>query len=492
MGFIGIGKLSKYHIYIIVSIVCQFISDYSMGLNKMMKPDAPKIFQYFAALNHHLLVQNAILFLGILIGGIILYIFSKICISNKKRAFTMADAQKKREEILGGKCIESNYVGLFLVSIFIALSTIQNSLPNQLHLENYFWMLELIILLILSHLILKTKIGNHHTLAIFVTLPLLIFEFIGFCLPFTKHECGNMTLKECKEKYITDNNFFLFLWIKYGKLIYIFGALFIIVIILRDYSWIKSKYLMDIRGIHPSIILMFTGIIGLIFVFILLFFATLFPCNTIDNVANILKDNRNVYLINGTEIDLARQICLITKYDNDTKQLHFYYDNFISFINEYNENNANSIINNESTIKIELLLVIPIYFIMNLVINISNIMIIRYLDPNIILLISNVVYFSEETIFYFIIIQGDYAYKTSIQFIFTELKQIFSLIGNIIYIELIELRFCKLDYDLRKNIKSRGERESILGPLYEGEEENENERDKNKYDLGLNDSLTED
>ena len=489
MGFIGIGKLSKYHIYIIVSIVCQLISDYSMGLNKMMKPEAPKIFQYFATLNHHLLVQNAILFLGILIGGIILYIFSKIYVSNKKRAFTMADAQKKREEILGGKCIESNYVGLFLVGIFITLSTIQNSLPNQLHLENYFWMLELIILLILSHLILKTKIGNHHTLAIFVTFPLLIFEFIGFCLPFTQHDCENMTSKECKEKYITDNNFFRFLWIKYGKLIYIFGTLFIIVIILRDYSWIKSKYLMDIRGLHPSKILIFTGVIGLIFAFILLFFATLFPCNTIDNVTNTLKDNKNIYLINDTEIDLARQICLITKYDNETKQLHFYYDNFISFINEYNENNSNSIIN-ESTIKIELFLVIPIYFIMNLIINISNIIIIRYLDPNIILLNYNVVYFIEEIIFYFFIIQRDDAYKTFIQFIFTELKQIFSLIGNIIYIELIELRFCKFDYDLRKNIKSRGERESSLGPLHE--EEEENEKDKNKYDLGLNDSLTED
>ena len=55
---------------------------------------------------------------------------------------------------------------------------------------------------------------------------------------------------------------------------------------------------------------------------------------------------------------------------------------------------------------------------------------------------------------------------------------------------MIELRFCDLDYDLRKNIKSRGERETSLGPLYE--EEEENEKDKNKNNLVLNDSLTED
>jgi len=489
MGFIGIGQLSKYYIYSIVAIICQLISDYSMGLNKINKPDPPEFFKYYAALNSHFLAQNAFIFLGYLIGGIILYIFFKKCISNKKRSFTMADAQKKREEILGGKYIEYNYVGLFLVSIFIALSTIQNSLPNQIQLESNFWMLELILLLILSHLIMKTKIGNHHTLSIFITIPILIFEIIGFFLPITKHDCGDKTSKECKDEHITDNNFFQFLWIKYGKLIFIFATLFTIIVILKDYSWIKSKYLMDIRGIHPSKILIFTGIIGLIFVFILFIFATLFPCNTFDNVTKITNPDQIEYFQNDTKIDLARQICLVINYDNDTKQLQFYYDNFIEFINEYKENNTNSNIN--GSIKIELFLVIPIYFAMNLVINICNIMIIRFLDPNIILINSNIVYFIEEILFYFSIIQRKDEYKTFIQFIFTELKQIFSLIGNMIYIELIELRFCNLDYDLRKNIKSRGDRESSLGPIYE-EEEEENEKDKNKNDLGLKDSLVED
>ena len=487
MSFIGIGKLTKYHIYIIVSIICQLISDYSMGLNKLKKPETPKIFQFYAALNNHFLVQNAIIFLGMFIGGIILYIFSKICIYNKNRTFTMVDAQKKREEILGGKYIESNYVGLFLVSIFITLFKIQNPLLNQTHLENFLWILELIILLILSHSILNTKIGNHHIFAIFVALPLLIFQFIGFCLPFSKHNCENISSNECKEKYLNDNNFFITIWSKYGELLYIFCPLFFIVTILKDYSWIKSKYLMDIRGIEPSIILIFTGVIGLIFVFILLCFTTLFPCNTIENVTKILVNNKNVYLLNNKEIDLTRQICLANKYDNKTKQLQFFYDNFNSFINEYYETISN---NNESTIKIELSLVIPIYFLMNLAINISNIMIIRYLEPNIIFINSNVVYFIEELIFYFFIIERNEEYITFIQFILTELKNIFSFIGTIIYIEIIELRFCNLDYDLRRNIKSRGEIDSSIGVLYKGEEENET--DKNENDLGLNNSLTED
>ena len=487
MSFIGIGKLTKYHIYIIISIICQLISDYSMGLNKLKKPEPPKIFEFFAALNNHFLVQNAIIFLGMFIGGIILNICSKICNYNKNRTFTMVDAQKKREEILGGKYIESNYVGLFLVSIFISLFKIQNPLLNQVHLENFLWVLELIILLIISHLILKTKIGNHHIFAIFVASPLLIFQFIGFCLPFSKHDCKDMSSKECKEKYPNDNNFFITIWSKYGKLLYIFVPVFIIVTILKDYSWVKSKYLMDIRGIEPSIILIFTGVIGLIFVFILLSFTTLFPCNIIENVTINLVNNTTLYLLNNKEIDLTKEVCYVNEYNNKTKQLQFYYDNFISFIKEYNGTNSNI---NESTIKMELILVIPIYFIMNLIINISNINIIRNLEPNILFINYYIVYFIEEIIFYFFIIEGDEAYITFTQFILTELKNIFSFIGTIIYIEIIELRFCNLDYDLRKNIKSRGEIDSSLGILYDREEENE--KDKNKNDLVLNNSMTDD
>ena len=114
-----------------------------------------------------------------------------------------------------------------------------------------------------------------------------------------------MSPKECKEKYLSDNSFFFLLWVKYGKLVYIFCPLFIIVTILKDYSWIKSKYLMDIRGIDPSIIMMLTGVIGLIFVFILLYFATLFPCNIIENVTNNLVNNKNSYFVNNKEIDIS-------------------------------------------------------------------------------------------------------------------------------------------------------------------------------------------
>ena len=47
MKYIGLGKVSKFHIYIIIAIVCQFISDYLMGLNKINKKEILEIFKFF-------------------------------------------------------------------------------------------------------------------------------------------------------------------------------------------------------------------------------------------------------------------------------------------------------------------------------------------------------------------------------------------------------------------------------------------------------------
>ncbi len=46
------------------------------------------------------------------------------------------------------------------------------------------------------------------------------------------------------------------------------------------------------------------------------------------------------------------------------------------------------------------------------------------------------------------------------QFILLEFCEIFAIIAYMIYIELIELKFCRLDYHLRKNIEQRSMSES--------------------------------
>ena len=61
---------------------------------------------------------------------------------------------------------------------------------------------------------------------------------------------------------------------------------------------------------------------------------------------------------------------------------------------------------------------------------------------------------------------------TLTQFILLEMSEILSILGYAVYLEIIELRFCGLDKDLKKNIIERGFRETPLKPLNASFDEN--------------------
>ena len=58
MKFIGLGHFSKFHIYIIIIIFCQFISDFLMGLNNINEKETLKIFKYNTKIKRHILFKN--------------------------------------------------------------------------------------------------------------------------------------------------------------------------------------------------------------------------------------------------------------------------------------------------------------------------------------------------------------------------------------------------------------------------------------------------
>lgn len=450
MKYIGIGNFSKYHIYILIIILCQFISDFALGLNKMKKGDVPKIFAFTAKLKSHLLIKNALDFFGFLLGGVILYFLSKKLLGKTDNNITMTKIQQKREKYLENKTIH-NYINIFIIGFFISFHIIVNSISNTYQIDNHFWMVELISITIFSSIIFNNKIRKHHKLALIIIAPLIILDIISFSLPLTEHTC--QTEEACKEKYITDNNLFQIIKKVYGSFCYVVFILFIFSIIIKDYSWIKSKFLMDIRGISSYKILIFIGMVGSILVIICIFISFYIPCNIID-VQSVDFVN-NVYIdINNKTYSMSEKVCFIKNFDENEHKLIFYYDNFISFINEYNYKD-----NFED--KLEIFLIIPIYFIMKLLINISGIMTIKYLDPNYILISRSICYFFEEIIYYFIIIKRDKEYTTFKQFLVQEIKHLISILSNMIYIEFLELKFCNLEYDLKKNIEKRSENERL-------------------------------
>ena len=83
-------------------------------------------------------------------------------------------------------------------------------------------------------------------------------------------------------------------------------------------------------------------------------------------------------------------------------------------------------------------------------------MILKHLDPIVMLVNNNFNYFISRLILY-IKNNGSAEYLTLVQFILLESSEIIGIIAYLIYIEIIELKFCKFDYDLRITISERGQ-----------------------------------
>ena len=58
-----------------------------------------------------------------------------------------------------------------------------------------------------------------------------------------------------------------------------------------------------------------------------------------------------------------------------------------------------------------------------------------------------------------------------------------SLISNVVYLEILELKFCNLDYDIRKSIAIRGEIESEAQIEILGEKEDIDNINDSNIDL---------
>ena len=122
----------------------------------------------------------------------------------------------------------------------------------------------------------------------------------------------------------------------------------------------------------------------------------------------------------------------------------------------YQENNTDK--NN----MLEIFLLIPLFFIFNMINEISRIILIRHFEPNV-LLIYKYFYYFVIIIIQIIINEGDEQYIRHDKFIVLELEQLGAIISGLIYIEIIELKFCKLNYELKKHIDRRGTNDTLEG-----------------------------
>ena len=81
-----------------------------------------------------------------------------------------------------------------------------------------------------------------------------------------------------------------------------------------------------------------------------------------------------------------------------------------------------------------------------------EILLIYYLNPVYVLIANNLTYGISKLISFL-----SNNCENFENFLFSELAEICAILGNIVYVEIIELNFCGLSDNIRRNIKSKGE-----------------------------------
>ena len=443
MAFIGFGTFNKYYGYIFLVVICRFLCDFIEGFNEKEfhnRTENESFINFGSNFAYHPLFRDFFFFFGSVTCGLFFWVIYRKTEKNEKGELTIEKINRMQIKLLGLN-IRSYKISLAIISLAYTINIILRTFLMSMQFDAGFWTLEILFVIYLSIRILKIKIGNHQKVTIFIlAFILFLVQIISSALPRTNHHC---TDEECLDKYITDNNLYVFMIKKFGNGGYIFLILFLYIFdfILRDISFVNLKYLMDVRSIPLYKIMLFIGVIGCCLNIFILIIVSNLPCNIIENI--VFNNNIYKYKDTGKEIDFQRQVCGVLELNNN--KLSIFYDNFKTFWDYYPKSSREGLE----------IFIIFFYFIVNFFINFSNAMILKHLDPNAMLVNINFNYFISRFIFY-VKKEGNEEFLTLIQFILLEFCEILAIFAYMIYIELIELKFCKLDYHLKKSITQRG------------------------------------
>ena len=269
----------------------------------------------------------------------------------------------------------------------------------------------------------KIKIYNFKKLALVIILvPITILLIISTVLPYSYHELP-------EEKSEDVNAYEEIEAITGSKTYFIpISLLFITMTIFLSYSRVKSKVLMDLRYLSPYLIICYIGIFGSILILIILIILSLLNCS--EGIADM---------------------CMVRDMNNETL---LYIDNAIIYFQELRETG--------NRMYIEIFLIIPFYLIIKFFEFTCEILVIYYFNPNYVLVRDNL-YYGIIRVIFILVNNKDYQQSISLtQFIILESSEVISVFAYGIYLEIIELRFCKLDRYLKRNIIKRSEKEKRL------------------------------
>ena len=461
--FIGLGNWSKYYLYILGTVICKCIRDCMFGFNTINPESKIGLFGFIPELSNHFIIQALYRYGSFILGG---SLFTYIVLKNSKNESQIKEKQKKINENLdvislihNKKTDGSEYLSKGLLIKVCLIYCIHSELSRIMYIFDFgnldFWTVDVIFILLFMDIYFEINYHKHQKFSMgFIIVSVTILLVISSFLPFTNHD-------DVEDLNIKDNNAYQIIEDMTGN-----NYSFIIILLiffslscLLSYGRVQEKVLMDCYYLSPYKLILFIGIFGFVITSIILTITTIFNCP---------DDN-----------EFIKAHCYVTKEEDNIKK--YYYDNLLIYFEELK--------NNTSSYKfyLEVILIPPLYLIINFLEFTCEILTIYYFNPNYISVRDNIYYGTSRLIFFLFNLNKNYKhYMTLTQFILLETAEICALFGYGVYLELIELRFFGLDKDLKKNIIKRGIRDTSTKPIYSSNDDdnnnNNNNNSKDSYD----------
>ena len=438
--FIGWGECNYFYFYVLYCLITHFLVHSLLSFDYLYKMFSEENDFRIPILKNHPFIESLYQYLGFIFFGSILYFIfvikkSKSKINNENNNNNNIIASNRL--IYNKKKMEIKNPNLVILLIVCFLLFFQMEIYDILYSFNFydfdFWIFNIIFTLIFMYKIFKIKPFQHHYLSlIFIILIGLILILISTFIPD----------KETKENsYSNVEKIFNY------KLFAIFIILFFIIISCSTaFARVEVKKIMEIKYISPLKLIILIGFIGLIFTLLSLVISSNVECNE----------------------DL-KEYCKVYKVENN--QTKIYFDNFSIY--KYN-------LRAQDTTKfwIEIFVFYPLIIIGRFIKFYFELLIIYYLNPVFVLICDEFYYAIKENIVLILQFEPKFFVKIS--------ANIVAIIGYFIYLEIIELRFCGLNKNLRKNINKRSKIDLLIEfRSYSSSNLNESESNNNSNDLNI-------
>jgi len=380
---------------------------------------------------------DSINYLGIIIISIILYKIreKQSSINNQNNENKLANAFEIRlihNDIKQNLNQNISFLKLvFILSYWVFIDHITKIIQSLMIFD--YWMFELLFICLISSKLLKTEIFRHQILGIIInSVSCLFLGIIKFIMIDNHYNNEGINIYNANDK---NTQFFCIGENKWYILISIIIYLFIVNS--TSYIFTELKFYMDLKFISQTKLLILYGLIGFILNSIACAIETSFKC---------VGKNKDFF-------------CKIKIYLSiDSEDHDSYIENILLFFEDFSGLPKIVII-----IEIFLFLFGIIFYYGSLY---FEILVIKFLTP-MHFMFSSLIYLLFIEFYYLILIKNsednkkEISYQNSISTL-NIIAYIISLIGFMIYLEIIELNFCKLNYNLRKHINARSLKDSEI------------------------------